>query len=141
MSTLNGRYASGGTLIEVMLAVALTAVTALGLIATQLWMARHANAMAVRERAAWVADSLVEAMHGPWASSFDPAQWQVRVASILPRGQASVIDQAAGVSSARVTWAALRETSGTGDVMDMPESCGGVTMPTGTSCIAIAFAK
>jgi hypothetical protein len=49
------KYFSGGTLIEVMLAVALTAITALGLIATQLWMARHANAMAARERTAFVA--------------------------------------------------------------------------------------
>lgn len=86
-------------------------------------------------------DSLVEAMHGPSASGFDSSQWQARVASMLPRGEASISGQAAGVSSARVTWTALRESSGSGDVMDMPESCGDVTMPVGMSCVAIAFAQ
>jgi Tfp pilus assembly protein PilV len=137
----NARGCSGGTLIEVMLAVALTAVTALGLIATQLWIARHANATAARERAVFVADSIVEAMRAPSANGFDATQWQARVASILPKGEASVSMQAAGMSSARVTWTALREARGSGEVIDVPDSCGDITAAPGMSCIAIAFAK
>jgi len=131
----------GGTLIEVMLAVALTAVTALGLIATQLWIVQHANATAARERAVFVADSLVEAMRAPSANGLDATQWQSRVAAILPKGEASVGGEGSGAASARVTWAAPRETGASGEIIDMPESCGGVTVPSGTSCTAIAFVK
>jgi Tfp pilus assembly protein PilV len=134
-------FESGGTLVEVMLAVALTAVTALGLISTQLWIAQHANATATRERAVFVADSVVEAMRAPSANGFDVRQWQARVAGILPKGEASVSGQGAEAASARVTWAAPRETGATGELIDMPESCGGVAVPSGTSCTAIAFAK
>ncbi|MGF6776319.1 type IV pilus modification PilV family protein [Paraburkholderia sp. GAS334] len=134
---------SGSTLLEVMIAVALVAVTALGLVATQLWMTRHANATAARERAAFVADSLVEAVRGSSAAGTDSAQWKSRVASMVPNGETSIAAQAAGMATARVTWAALPETHGVvpANVIDMPEFCGDVAVPKGTACVAIAFAK
>jgi Tfp pilus assembly protein PilV len=137
------RYAlkrGGGSLIEVMLAVALMAVTALGLIAGQLWSAREARAMAMREHAAWVADSVAEAMCVQSAGESALRQWSARAASLLPHGEASV-GESGGVSSARVTWAALRDMPRSGDVIDKPESCGGVDIPAGSSCVALAFAK
>ncbi|RDK00675.1 type IV pilus modification PilV family protein [Paraburkholderia lacunae] len=130
----------GSSLIEVMLAVALMAVTALGLIAGQLWTAREARAMAMREHAAWIADSVAEAMCVPSAGESALRRWSARAASLLPHGEASVGENG-GVSLARVTWAALRDMPRSGDVIDKPESCGGVDIPAGSSCVALAFAK
>ncbi|WP_341313147.1 hypothetical protein WN982_17340 [Paraburkholderia sp. IMGN_8] len=131
---------SGSSLIEVMLAVALMAVTALGLIAGQLWTAREARAMAMREHAAWIADSVAEAMCMPSAGESVVRQWSARAASLLPRGEASV-GESGSVSTARVTWAALRDMPRSGDVIDKPEPCGGADVPAGSSCVALAFAK
>ena len=132
---------SGSSLIEVMLAVALMAVTALGLIAGQLWMAREARAMSMREHAAWIADSVAEAMYGPSAGDAAIRQWNARATFLLPRGQASVAG-GGGVSVARVTWAAsMRGVPHADDVIDKPESCGGADVPQGASCVALAFAR
>lgn len=130
----------GSSLIEVMLAVALMAVTALGLIASQLWTAREARATAMREQAVWIADSLAEAMRVPSAGGSALQQLNARASSLLPHGEAAV-SESGGVSSARVTWAALRDTPHTGDVIDKPESCGGVDVPVGSSCVVLAFTK
>ncbi|MBK3819192.1 hypothetical protein G3A41_13045 [Paraburkholderia aspalathi] len=123
-----------------MLAVALMAVTALGLIAGQLWTAREARAMAMREHAAWIADSVVEAMREPSAGDSAIRQWSARATVLLPHGEASV-GESGGVSAARVTWTTLRDTPRTGDVIDKPESCGGADVPAGSSCVVLAFAK
>jgi Tfp pilus assembly protein PilV len=130
----------GSSLIEVMLAVALMAVTALGLIAGQLWTAREARAMAMREHAAWIADSVAEAMREPPAGDSAIRQLSARATALLPHGEASV-GESSGVSAARVTWTALRNTPRAGDVIDKPESCGGADVPAGASCVALAFAK
>ncbi|MFL6643037.1 MAG: prepilin-type N-terminal cleavage/methylation domain-containing protein [Paraburkholderia fungorum] len=129
----------GSSLIEVMLAVALLAVTTLGLIAGQLWIAREARAMAMREHAAWIADAVAEAMREPAAGDAAIRQWSALAAALLPHGEASVRES--GVSAARVTWAALRNLPRADDVIDKPESCGGADVPAGSSCVALAFAK
>lgn len=130
----------GSSLIEVMLAVALMAVTALGLLAGQLWTAREARAMAMREHAAWIADSVAEAMRESSAGDAAIRQWSARATALLPHGEASVGERS-GVSTASVTWRALRDMPRADDVIDKPESCGGADVPTGTSCVALAFAK
>lgn len=135
-----GVKCGGSTLIEVMLAVALMAITALGLIAGQLWTAREARAMALREHAAWIADSVAEAMYTPATGDSAIRQWDARASAVLPHGQASV-SESGGVSSARVTWASPRDMPHADDVIDKPESCGGVELPVGSSCVALAFAK
>ncbi|SMG43830.1 type IV pilus modification PilV family protein [Paraburkholderia susongensis] len=131
---------AGSSLIEVMLAVALIAVTALGLIAGQLWSAREARAMTLRESAAWIADSVAEAMRGSLANAAALNQWNARAGVLLPHGEASTGESGA-VATARVTWASVRDLPGAGDVIDKPESCGGVEAPAGTSCVALAFVK
>ncbi|PMS34438.1 hypothetical protein C0Z16_01725 [Paraburkholderia rhynchosiae] len=131
---------SGSSLIEVMLAVAVMAVTALGLIAGQLWTAREARAMSMREHAAWIADSVAEAMSAPSASDAALRQWSTRAATLLPRGDASVVGTG-GVSAARVTWTASRNLPRADDMIDKPEPCGGVDAPVGLSCVALAFVK
>jgi type II secretory pathway pseudopilin PulG len=133
---------AGSSLIEVMLAVALVAVTALGLIAGQVWIAREARAMTMRESAAWIADSVAEAMSAPSLSDAALNQWSAQAGVLLPHGEAS-IGESGAVATARVTWAAVRDRPGpgTGDVIDKPESCGGMDVPAGSSCVALAFAK
>lgn len=135
-----GLKCGGSSLIEVMLAVALMAVTALGLIAGQLWTAREDRAMALREHAAWIADSVAEAMYTPATGDSAIRQWDARAAAVLPHGQVSVTDSG-GVSAARVTWESLRDMPRADDVIDKPASCGGVDLPGGSSCVALAFAK
>ncbi|WP_233828349.1 type IV pilus modification PilV family protein [Paraburkholderia sp. ZP32-5] len=134
----------GSSLIEVMLAVALVAVTALGLIAAQVWIAREARAMAMRESAAWIADSVAEAMSVPSLGDAALNQLSAQAGVLLPHGEASIAESG-GVATARVTWAAVRDRpgsgSGSGDVIDKPERCGGVDTPAGSSCVALAFAK
>lgn len=130
----------GNSLIEVMLAVALMAVTALALIAGQLWSAREAHAMAMREHAAWIADSVVEAARTPVALEAAIRQWNAGATTVLPHGEASV-GESAGVATARVTWTSVRDMPGANEGIDKPESCGGVDIPAGTACVALAFAK
>ncbi|HEY2025071.1 MAG TPA: hypothetical protein VGH68_28590 [Paraburkholderia sp.] len=136
------RGCGGSSLIEVMLAVALVAVTALGLIAGQVWIAREARAMTMRESAAWIADSLAETMSVPSLADAALNQSSTQASVLLPHGEASIVESSA-VATARVTWAAVRDRpgSGSGDVTDQPASCGGLDVPAGSSCVALAFAK
>lgn len=130
----------GSSLIEAMLAVAVMAVSALGLIAGQLWTAREARAMSMREHAAWIADSVVEAMSASASNDTALNAWRSRAATLLPHGDASVMGTG-GVAVARVTWTALRNMPRADDMMDKPEPCGGVDAPVGSSCVALAFVK
>ncbi|MGF6570600.1 Tfp pilus assembly protein PilV [Paraburkholderia sp. GAS333] len=131
---------TGSSLIEVMLAVALMAVTALGVIAGQLWTAREARAMAMREQAAWIADSVAEAMRTPALADSATRQWSSQATTLLPHGEASSGDSA-GVAIARVTWTSVKDMPANGDVIDKPESCGGADVPAGTSCVALALIR
>lgn len=130
----------GSSLLEVMLAVALMAITGLGLIAGQLWTARESRAMAMREHAAWIADSIAEAMYFSSAADAAVRQWSTRAAALLPHGEATLTTGGA-TSAALVTWTALRETPHTDDVIDRPETCGTANLPAGSTCVALAFVK
>ena len=137
MKTIRTTQSCGASLIEVMLAVALTAVTALGLIASQLWIAREARAAALCEHAALVADAVAEAWRAPIGSDNALRQWSARAASVLPQGDASTSEHGGGVSFARVTWSAVAILRTPGDVIDKPESCGDLTvgMSQGRTCV------
>jgi Tfp pilus assembly protein PilV len=140
MKTIRVEQSCGASLIEVMLAVALTAVTALGLIASQLWIAREARAAASREHAAFVADAVAEAARAPTGGDVALRQWSARAASLLPQGDASVSERG-GVSFARVTWSAAATLRTPGEIIDKPESCGDLALSANRSCVALAFAK
>ncbi|TKC91124.1 prepilin-type cleavage/methylation domain-containing protein [Trinickia terrae] len=101
----------GGTLLEVLVALTLMAVSALGVISAQLSMARRENAVAMRERAALIADSLVEAARGSTPESVTLAQWNVHAASMLHRGDVRFQELGDGLSMSIVRWDALREDS------------------------------
>ncbi|HEY2608134.1 MAG TPA: prepilin-type N-terminal cleavage/methylation domain-containing protein [Paraburkholderia sp.] len=130
----------GSSLIEVMLAVALMAVTALGLIAGQLWIAREARAMSMREQATWIADSVAEATYAPATVDAATRQWNARASVLLPQGEASVTGNA-GVAAALVTWTSVHDMPSPDDPIDKPESCGTADVPAGSSCVALAFAQ
>ena len=130
----------GSSLIEVMLAVALIAVTALGLIAAQVWIAREARAMTLRENAAWLADSIAEAASTSSMSDAALNQWSARASALLPRGEAS-IGESGAVATVRVTWASVQDRPAAGDLIDKPAPCGDVDAPAGSSCVALAFVK
>jgi Tfp pilus assembly protein PilV len=131
----------GESLIEVMLAVVLTAVTALGLIAAQMWMIRDARATAMREHAALIADALVEVMVKPSQSDAALAQWRTRAATLLPQGEGAVSGAGDRTSVARVTWHTLAVAPRSGDVIDIPPPCGDIAVPVGTGCVVLAFAQ
>lgn len=132
----------GSSLLEVMLAVALIAVTSLGLIAGQLWMAREARAMSMREHAAWIADSIAEALY---AHSADAAlaQWSARASVVLPGGKAA-LSQSAGTATALVTWTSARNMAPadeSNDALEQQRTCAMANVPARASCVALAFSQ
>lgn len=135
----------GQTLIEVLVAVAITAVTVLGLIAVQLSIARDGRATSYREQAALVADAIAEVSRAPSASDAALGQWKTRAASILPKGDAAIAGAGASLSFARATWAAqlsaARNPTGSEGMIDMPASCGDADVPQGRECIVVAFSR
>ncbi|MGF6726338.1 Tfp pilus assembly protein PilV [Paraburkholderia sp. GAS41] len=141
MSKLRAGHTGGASLIEVMLAVALTAVTALGLLPSQLWIAREARSAALREHAVFVADAVAEAARAPGGGDSALRQWATRATNLLPEGEASTSEIGGGVSFARVTWAAAATLQTPGEVIDKPESCGDVAVAAGRVCVALAFVK
>jgi prepilin-type N-terminal cleavage/methylation domain-containing protein len=141
MSTLRLRRLRGVSLIEVMFAVALMGVTALGVIAAQLWIAREARAAALREHAVLVADAVAEAARAPVVGDVGLQQWKARAASLLPQGDATISESGGGVSFARVTWSAVSNLPASVVAVDKPASCGDAALPAGVACIAMAFVQ
>jgi len=134
--------ACGASLIEVMLAVALTAVTALGLMATQLWIARETRAAALREQAAFLADAVAESSRAPGGdASAALRQWSARAESLLPQGEASTSERGDGVSFARVLWSAARSLPVPDPATAKSDVCGDLPVAAGLACIAVAFVK
>ncbi|MDR5766069.1 MULTISPECIES: prepilin-type N-terminal cleavage/methylation domain-containing protein [unclassified Caballeronia] len=121
----------GDSLIEVMIALTLMAVTALGLIATQSALARGERAALLHERAAMIADSVAEGIRSDADRAAIVSQWQGRAASMLPAGDVAISDRADGVRIATVSWRA----------QDCSEPCPEPQAKPLTSCIAVAFAR
>lgn len=141
MSTVRLRRLRGVSLIEVMLAVALMAVTALGVIAAQLWIAREGRAAALRDNAVLVGDAVAEAARAPVSGDAGLQQWKARAASLLPQGDATISERGGGVSFARVTWSAVSNLPASIVTVDKPASCGDAALPAGVACIAMAFVQ
>ncbi|MCE4540827.1 MULTISPECIES: prepilin-type N-terminal cleavage/methylation domain-containing protein [unclassified Caballeronia] len=109
-----GGYAQrGDSLIEVMIALSLTAITALGVVGLQGALARGERAALLRERAALV------------------SQLQARAASMLPAGDVSIADRSDGIHVAILSWRAE----------DRSDACPEPQSKPLTSCIAVAFAR
>jgi Tfp pilus assembly protein PilV len=115
----------------VMIALSLTAITALGLVAVQSALARGERAAFLRERAVWMADSLVESVRGGVDGDAAASQWRARAAALLPDGSAAIADRADGVRVAVVSWRAD----------DRAEPCPEPQARALSSCIVVAFGQ
>jgi Tfp pilus assembly protein PilV len=118
----------GDSLIEVMIALSLTAITALGVIAVQSALARGERTALLHERATLIADSIAE---GDADRATVLSQWQTRAAAMLPEGDIAVLDRDDGVRIALVSWRAD----------DHAEPCAEPQAGSSRSCIAVAFAR
>jgi type IV pilus assembly protein PilV len=121
----------GDSLIEVMIALSITAIAALGLVATQTWLARSERALLTSERATLIADSVAEAIQGDADRSPVISQWRTRAASMLPQGDVAVLDQADGVRVAVVSWHADEKA----------DACPEPQAKANSACVALAFAR
>jgi Tfp pilus assembly protein PilV len=121
----------GNSLIEVLIALSLTAVTALGIVAAQSAMARGQRMALERERAALIVDSVVEGIRRDADRASILAQWRARAAAMLPSGAIDVTDRADGVRVATVSW----HSAGDADPCPEPQA-----LPH-RACIAVAFAR
>jgi Tfp pilus assembly protein PilV len=124
------RGSRGDSLIEVLIALALSAVTALGIIGSQMWLARNERSSLARELATSIADSVAEGIRVD--ADRDPvlAQWRTRAAAALPDGEIDVLDRGNGLHVAVVKWRDGSEVS-------CPEPGVGGKL----ACVAVAFAR
>jgi type IV pilus assembly protein PilV len=138
------RLRRGQALIEVLVAVAVTAVTVLGLIAVQLSISRDVRAASYREQAVLVADALAETARAPQINDAAISQWKLRAVSLLPKGDAGLA-ASGDLSFARATWAwqdsLPRNGTKPGDVIDQPATCGDADVPKGVQCVVVAFSR
>jgi len=128
------RFQRGDSLIEVLIAMSLTAVTALGIIGSQMWLARNERSLMARELATSIADSVAEGIRHN--ADRDPVvtQWRTRVAALLPDGDIDVLDRGDGLHIAVVKWRA--QLSSDGEVL-----CAEPGVGAKLACVAVAFAR
>lgn len=135
MMTATRRFDRGDSLIEVLIALALAAVTALGVIGAQMWLARNERSMMMRGAAVSIADSVAEGIRRD--ADRDPvvAQWRARAAAVLPDGGIDVLDRGNGVHVAVVKWRSPAPAYG-----DEP-ACAEPGVGANLACVAVAFAR
>ncbi|MEX3954741.1 hypothetical protein [Trinickia sp. EG282A] len=95
----------GGSLLEVLVALALAAITIAAAVASQLRVGQAERAAARREEATMIAASIAAAMRDPPSGSHALPHWQAVAASALPQAQVSIVDHAPGIALAVVEWA------------------------------------
>jgi Tfp pilus assembly protein PilV len=128
------RGCRGDSLIEVLIAMSLTAITALGIIGSQLWLARNERSLAASEVATSIADSVAEGIRHERDRNPVVTQWRARAAVLLPNGDVDVLDRGDGLLIAVVKWRA--QASNDGDALCAEPGVGG-----NLACVAVAFAR
>jgi Tfp pilus assembly protein PilV len=124
----------GDSLIEVLIAISLTAITALGIIAAQTALARSERALLMRERATSIADSVAEGIRRDADRDTVVTLWRNRAASMLPDGDVTVLERGDDVHIAVVKWHANDDASSGSSCLE-PEA--GAKL----ACVAVAFAR
>jgi type II secretory pathway pseudopilin PulG len=126
--------AYGDSLIEVLIALSLMAVTALGVIGAQIWLARSERAMLNVQRATSIADSVAEGIRRD--ADRDPVltQWRSLAASMLPDGDVALLERGEGLRVAVVKWRA--SDSGNEAVPCIEPEAGAKR-----ACVAVVFAR
>jgi len=127
-------------LLEVALAVALLAVSGIGLVATQLSLARQGQSAAMRGQAAFVADAFaemtVEATGGVGAAD----QWKARTAVLIPGSTVSNDGAGAYTSSSTVNWPARPYGPVSADARASVR-CPGTSASPDSECVSLVFAR
>ena len=145
MSRVSTRSVRGSTLLEVAIALGIMAMCGLGLIGTQLGLARHAQLAATQERAVFVADALAEGARmagGPGASTAATDKWKALTAAIVPEGRAEMAGAGGDASIATITWAAAQFATASGSAaVSRRGPCIDATVPAGRACVALAFLR
>jgi Tfp pilus assembly protein PilV len=124
----------GDSLIEVLIAMSLTAITALGIIAAQTSLARSERALLMRERATSIADSVAEGIRRETDRDPVVTLWRGRAASMLPDGDVTILERGDNLHVAVVKWRASENGSSTAPCLE-PEA--GAKL----ACVAVAFAR
>ncbi|QGZ62200.1 hypothetical protein [Paraburkholderia acidisoli] len=152
MKRPNGNAARGSTLLEVAIALGIMALCGLGLINTQLGLARHAQLAAARERAAFAADALAESAclsvlsgtSGTSAATGAAAaeRWKTLASGIVPEGKLTAAGVGGDVSVASLTWRATSFMSmASAPAVSHSASCAEASVPAGRDCLAVAFLR
>ena len=124
----------GDSLIEVLIALSLTAVTALGIIGSQLWLARNERSLMARELATSIADSVAEGIRRNTDRDPIVTQWRMRAAALLPDGDVDVLDRGDGLRIAVVKWRA--QASNADEAV-----CAEPGVGAKHACVTVAFAR
>lgn len=135
------RLAPGSSLLEVLIALTLLAVTMLGALAGQWWASGGERLAQQRAHAVAIAASVAEAMRGPAPTAPVLARWQARAAVSLPDADVFVSDEAQGLSQAIVRWAMPRSSEGGEAMLDQRAelACPRAAMRAGHACVAVPF--
>ncbi|WP_233882674.1 hypothetical protein [Paraburkholderia flagellata] len=142
MSRASKRGVRGSTLLEVAIALGVMAMCGLGLMSTQLGLARHAQLAAARERAAFAADAIAEAARVAGATGAATDRWKALSASIVPEGRLTTSSAGGDVSIASVSWAATPFGTAPGSAAaSRVAPCIDATAPAGRACVALAFLR
>lgn len=146
MKRPNYPAARGSTLLEVAIALGIMAICGLGLINTQLGVARHAQLAAARERAAFAADALAESARLLGATGAAAAErWKALASSIVPEGKLAangVSGTSSDASVASITWRATPFMSmASAPAVSRSASCADPAVAAGRDCLAVAFLR
>jgi Tfp pilus assembly protein PilV len=135
VKNLSRGFGRGDSLIEVLVALALSAVTALGIIGSQMWLARNERSLLARELATSIADSVAEGIRTE--ADRDPvvAQWRTRAAAMLPDGDIDVLGRGDGLHVAVVKW----RVPGSSDSSEA--ACAEPGVGDKLACVAVTFAR
>ena len=128
------RVGRGDSLIEVLIAMSLTASTALGIIGSQMWLARNERSLMARELATSIADSVAEGIRHDTGRDPVVTQWRTRAAALLPDGDVDVLDRGDGLHIAVVKWRV--QASSDGEAVCAESSVGAKL-----ACVTVAFAR
>lgn len=132
----------GSSLLEVLVALALAAVTVAGAVASQLRVGYTERAAARREEATVIAASVAAAMRDPSSGIRALPHWQAVAAAALPRAELSIVDQAPGIALAIVQWAEA-PVSGSSAAQSARNGCAtGIGHGrAGFACVAVPFVR
>jgi type II secretory pathway component PulJ len=119
---------AGSSLLEVLIALSLAAMIALGAVSAQTQALRLMRSALQHRHAAWIADAAAEALRSGMPHEFVRREWDRRSQLALPHGRFDIERQGADVDVLEVSWLVDRSPEGT--------LCRG-----GLACIRIAVAR